>query len=228
MKANMEHHREWNTGKTRGILRKDTCSRLLFAHVLIGCDTLRIFGIGKQVALKQVQSNADFQRYADLFTDRYARREDIIDAGEKALASVHDGEKGESIHVLRYKHFCEVSKTNTFSEPHTLPPTSVATHYHSLRVYFQIQTWRETTENLKPEEWRWKLSDSQLLPIKTHLPAAPERLTKIFRCNCKTGCNTSRCTCKKMSIECTWMCGTYKGVSCANSIPVKLDAEDAE
>ena len=225
IKANTKKHKVWNIKKTQEILGKKICSRLLFVHALFGCDTTsRVFGIGKPVALKQVQNNVDFQQLADLFTKEGAAKKDIIDAGEKALVYIYNGKKGEGIDVLRYKRFCEkVAKSRTFVEPQTLPPTSAATQYRSLRVYFQIQTEKETAGQLKPEEWGWKITDGQLLPVQTHLPAAPEKLTKIFRCNCKTGCSTSRCTCKRIPIDCTWMCGVCKGVSCANSSRVEID-----
>ena len=123
---------------------------------------------------------------------------------------------------------CEkVAKSSTFVEPQTLPPTSAATQYHSLRVYFQIQAWRETVGHLKPEEWGWKLTDGQLLPVQTS-PRCTEKLTKIFRCNCKIGCNTRRCTCKSIPIDCTWMCGVCKGVSCDNSSRVEIDDSATE
>ena len=41
--------------------------RLLFAHALLGCDTTsRVYGIGKSVALKKLQSE-EFQKIADIF-----------------------------------------------------------------------------------------------------------------------------------------------------------------
>ena len=57
---------------------------------MLGCDTTsRVFGIGKPVALKQVQNNVDFQQLADLFTKEGAAKKDIIDAGEKARVYIY-------------------------------------------------------------------------------------------------------------------------------------------
>ena len=227
-KADTKKHKVWNMKATTRILGNELCSRLLFVHALLGCDTTsRIFGIGKPVALKQAQNNVRFQEISDLFTQEGATKKDVIAAGEEALIHLYSGkqgEPGEGIDVLRYKRFCEkVAKSSSFVEPQTLPPTSAATGYHSLRVYFQIQTWKETVGQMKPEEWGWKITDGQLLPVQTHLPAAPEKLIKIFRCNCKTGCSTSRCTCRRIAVDCTWMCGVCKGVSCENSTVVDKD-----
>ena len=150
--------------KTIRILGKNLCSRLLFVHSLLGCDTTsRVFGIGKPVALKQVQNSVHFQHLADLFTKQGATKKDIIAAGEEALVHVYNGKQGEGIDGLRYKRFCEkVAKSSTFVEPQTLPPTSAATQHHSLRVYFQIQTWKETAGQLRADEWGWKITNGQL------------------------------------------------------------------
>ena len=92
------------------------------------------------MALKQPQSNVLFQDLSDLFTQEGATKKDIIAAGEEALIHIYmyngkQGEHGEGMDVLRYKRFCEkVAKSSSFVEPQTLPPTSAATEYHSLRL----------------------------------------------------------------------------------------------
>ena len=90
------------------------------------------------MALKQAQSNVLFQDLSDLFTQEGTTKKDIIAAGEEALIHIYNGkqgEPGEVIDVLRYKRFCEkVAKSSSFVEPQTLPPTSAATEYHSLRL----------------------------------------------------------------------------------------------
>ena len=87
-------------------------------------------------------------------------------------------------------------------EAKCLLPTSAAARYHCLRVFFQINVWKGNT-SLEPEEWGWKESDGQLLPVTTDLPPAPSKLIKFFRCDCKSGCKTMRCTCRKNGLECT-------------------------
>ena len=53
--------------------------------------------------------------------------------------ALYNGKPSESLDSLRYKRFCENIATNTSCiHPQTLPPTSAAAKYHSLRVYFQI------------------------------------------------------------------------------------------
>ena len=64
--------------------------------------------------------------------------------------------------------------STTFVQVHTLPPTSAAASYHSLRVYLQVQTWIGNGDSMEPLEWGWDRTDNMLLPIKTLLQTAPE------------------------------------------------------
>ena len=63
------------------------------------------------------------------------------------------------------------------------------------------------------------------MPIKTDMPPAPKDLLNIFRCNCKTGCSTKRCTCRRHALECTPACGECRGLSCSN-LPQHVDSDD--
>jgi len=69
----------------------------------------------------------------------------------------------------------------------------------------------------------------RLDPTTTDLPAAPESLLKIVRCNCKTDCNSRRCTYRKMGLECSVACGECQGTSCSNSSAVEdEDIDDTD
>ena len=82
----------------------------------------------------------------------------------------------------------------------TLPPTSAAVKNHSARVYYQVQEWMGHRA-LDPQQLGWTLEEGRLDSTTTNLPAAPESLLKIVCCNCKTDCNSRRCTCRKMGLE---------------------------
>lgn len=70
--------------------------------------------------------------------------------------------------------------------PQTLPLTSAAAKFHSLRAYFQIQG---CDNEMQPTyEWGWKEIEGKLMPLLTDLPPAPDELMKIIRCNCHTDC----------------------------------------
>ncbi|KAK6181967.1 hypothetical protein SNE40_009742 [Patella caerulea] len=69
------------------------------------------------------------------------------------------------------------------------------------------------SDNLDPEEWGWLLVGNRT----TDLPPVPEDLLRVIRCNCKTDCDTRRCTCRKHGLDCSAACGECRGVSCTNS-----------
>ena len=100
---------------------------------------------------------------------------------------------------------------------HTLPPTSNAAKYHNLRVFLQCQNWIDNRDDLDPCQWGWQVISNRLMPIKSSLPPAPERLLKMIRCSCKTNCDSKRCSCRKHGLDCTVACSDCKGVSCTNS-----------
>ena len=104
---------------------------------------------------------------------------------------------------------------NVCLQPENLPPTSSAASFHSLRVYLQVQEWKQN--QLRPQDWGWRLSDGRLLPILTDRPPAHQSLLEMIRSNCRTYCNTQRCSCKKHGLECSSACEVCKGESWLNS-----------
>ena len=53
--------------------------------------------------------------------------------------SLYVGAKEDGLDVLRYRRFCDkISKGTSHVEPRTLPPTSAAAMYNSLRVYYHV------------------------------------------------------------------------------------------
>ena len=64
-------------------------------------------------------------------------RKDIIRAGEEAIIDMYTG-KG-TLSSLRYQTFCKkVLVNNKVLEARSLPPTSAAAKYHTMRVYCQV------------------------------------------------------------------------------------------
>jgi len=212
--------RIWCIKQSKEFLGPDVCDHVLFIHAILGCDTTsRLFGLGKGLAVRKIKSVALFRQQAKVFSQEgHVAKQDIIAAGEKALVSLYGGAKEQGLDTLRYRRFCEkVSKSTSHVEPQTLPPTSAAAKYHSLRVYYQMMEWKGRSINMKPEEWGWHMVDGQCLPIQTDQLAAPSKLLDVICCNCKTDCNTKRCTCRKYSLHCSAVCGECRGTSCANS-----------
>ena len=138
--------RIWCIKKIKELLGPKVCDNLLFIHAILGCDsTSRLFGIGKGLALKKVKNDSNFLKQAKVFsqTQENVEKGIIVAAGEKALVSLYGGDKDETLDMLRHRRFCDkVSKTTSPVESQTLPPTSTAAMFHSLRVFYQIMSGR--------------------------------------------------------------------------------------
>lgn len=227
-KENAKNVRLWNIKTSKEKLGSCICSKLLFVHAITGCDTTsRLYGIGKTTSLSKIQRSDELSKIADVFMLDNANMDDIIKAGENALVLLYKGDSGDDLDSLRYKRFQEkVMKSYKSVDANDLPPTTASAKFHSLRVYYQVQEWRGETGHLDPEEWGWEIINHQLMPVKTDMPPAPKDLLRMFRCNCKTGCSSRRCTCKKHGFECTPACGECKGLSCSNSSKPMNDSDD--
>ena len=214
--ARRTEHKLWNIQETKESLGEDVCVNILFIHAILGCDTTsHMYGIGKGKALKKFQSSVEFRQAAATFHTRDANKADIIAAGEKALLCLLNA-KEEDLDKTRYRRFCQKVATCTSAvEAKSLPPTSTAWKYHSMRVYLQIEEWKGRQHD--PCEWGWKLVQEKLKMIMTDMEAAPRVLLEIIKCNCKQGCKSARCSCKKHGLECSPACGECKGVSCENA-----------
>lgn len=108
--------------------------------------------------------------------------------------------------------------------PESMPPTSDALKKHILRAHLVANIWKNALSPhqtpLDPLKYGWKLDKltDQFEPIMTTTPLCPAELMKITKCNCKGGCKTLRCSCKKQKIPCTEMCGCHLGetITCEN------------
>ncbi len=212
-----ESRKIWDLNKVKSILC-NTCQHILFVHAFLGCDsTSRLFGVGKSAALKMiVNKNKTFVKAAQVFHDINSSKSDIISSREKAVALFYT-KKVMPIDDLRYEIFSKkVACGSKAVESKNLPPTSSALAFHSLRVFYQVHEWIGQ-HNLNPLEYGWKQEGTQCLPVMTSLPAAPDALLKVIKCNCKSGCKTSICSCKKYGLECTGVCGECKGLTSENA-----------
>ena len=99
-------------------------------------------------------------------------------------------------------------------QPRTLPPTSAAAKYHSLRVNHQVQQWRGVHKCAT--EWGWRFKDDKMSPVATDLQPAPEYLLEAINYNCKTDCSSTRCSCVRFGLYCSPACGQRKGLLCCN------------
>ncbi|CAH3175055.1 unnamed protein product, partial [Porites evermanni] len=171
-----------------------------------GCDTTsRVHGIGKAAALKKYANSLHFREQAKVFNSPSTKL---------------DG--------MRYQRYCEKLATNSSQiQPQNLPPTSAAARHHSLRVYLQVKQWKGENEGMSLVDYGWKVTEGQVLPRMTDLPATPESLLQMIRCNCSSDCASARCTCRKHGLECSPACGQCRGTACTNS-PIQFDEADSQ
>jgi len=196
---------------------------LLFLHSLSGCDTTsRPYGIGKVTVLTKY---AALQKSTSIFMSPYSSKNDIEKAGEDALLVIYGCTASTSLSSARVAKFqMKVMTSAGYVPPEKLPPTNDAAAFHSHRTYHQVQGW--CGNNISPEDWGWIASSTGLVPIKMTLPAAPECLLKIIRCNCGGKCSNKACTCCKNGLKCTPACGQCKGITCMNGPQVESHDDD--
>ncbi|MES9879833.1 MAG: hypothetical protein ABW185_03030 [Sedimenticola sp.] len=220
-----KQQRCWDIKMTQRVLGGDVCSHMLFVHAVLGCDTTsRAHGIGKGVALKQLMCNSAFKEQAGIFLKGSSTVADVVEAGEKALICLYNGKTDESLDTLRLQRFYHKVKLSSSVQLQSLPPTSAATQYHSMRVYHQVQEWQGN--ELPPDEWGWKIHGPHFMPIMTTKEVAPKSLLSIISCNCKSGCSTMRCSCRKAGLECSPGCGECRGL-CRNASQSETDGNDS-
>ena len=112
---------------------------------------------------------------------------------------IRGGSEKDTLDSLRVKKFKEKSVTGTSAvKIQSLPPTSDAAQYHSLRVYYQVTLWRGKDSNqLNPHDWGWVEEGGRLYPKTMNKATAPEHLIKVIRCKCNGDCDNRRCTCRR-------------------------------
>ena len=151
VKSQKKSPKMWDIKQTKQKLDEKTeiCGNILFLHAFLGCDTTsKIQGHGKGQSLTKIE-NATFRRCAEVFQADNSSKEDIIKAGEQAMVIICGGRATEQLDTLRYNKFRAKSATaHVAVQVNSLPPTSAAATYHSLRVYYQIQEWKGISLNI--------------------------------------------------------------------------------
>ena len=150
--------------------------------------------------------------------------EKITSAGEKVLLHLYKGTDDDNLDSLGHRMFCQKVASSRFHIKPVLPPPSAAAKCHSFRVFHQVKLWMG--ENLSATERGWGIKNEQMQPTKTDLGCAPSELLSLsIRCNCKAGCSTLRCSCRKHGLVCTPACGECRGLSCSNSPGPEIDED---
>ena len=224
VKSGVKKKKIWDINRTRQTLGLAVSELLPVIHAFSGCDTTsHIYGVGKGVLLKKAISDSLFRDEMSIFLQDVSHNL-VENAGQNIFVNLFNGDIDQHLNSIKFQKFIyKVNTSSTCVQVRSLPPTEAAARFHSFRVYLQVQTW--IGEGKHPTEWGWCNVNGKLNPIKTLLPAAPERLLKIIRCNCKLNCDSKRCTCRKHGLSCSAGCGECRGIGCSNS---RLTQEDAE
>ncbi|VDI27019.1 Hypothetical predicted protein [Mytilus galloprovincialis] len=143
--ATTKAHKIWDISKTKLVIGEELCHQLPFLHAMTGCDTTsRLFGIGKPYALKKIKTDMYLQTQANVFMTENMSKDVITKAGEEAMVTLYGGNPLEGLDLLRWRKFTAktMSARRVVSvQVQSLPPTSNAAQFHSLRVYLQCQFW---------------------------------------------------------------------------------------
>ena len=148
-------------------------------------------------------SSNNFKKHASIFLTT-CDVDHIVKAGEEMLLILYGGISNENLDILRYHRFAHFA-------------TNICCCKIPQRAFLQCQCWIGAGDGLNPNDWGWYTLDNKLLPLKSKLPATPEELLKIIRCNCKSTCEPKRGTCRKHGLDCTVACTDCRGTSCSNS-----------
>ena len=95
---------------------------------------------------------------------------------------------------------------------------------HCFRVYHQLQQWLGNKKEIT--KWSWRKSNVVLQCILSEDLLIPPELIKKISCRCKTGCKKSTCSCRKLGLYCTNLCGGYHGESCPNVEQFTVNDDD--
>ena len=165
---------------------------------------------------------------SNIFCSQNKDQVSVENAGCKAMVSLFNGRESDSLSALWYIYLCKkVAAARSFVSAERLPHTASATKYHSLRTYYQVIVWMGFSENMNATKWDWKIQEDRYTRIMMDTNPAPDNLLKMVHCNCFTGCNTLRCSCKIYGLECTASCGTCQDSHCENiRIAINLDENE--
>lgn len=175
---------------------------------------------------KKIKSTNYIQETLNTFCDISASTESILQSRSEVISALNGGVPYEGLDILRLRKFgSKVAAGSISVQVQSLPPTADAANFHIKRAYLQCRYWM-TDKNFDPCQWGWYLSSGKLFPVITSKPAAPAILLKTVKCNCKTNCDSRRCTCRKSGLDCSVSCGICRGTCSNSSDPDLLDTLD--
>lgn len=121
--------------------------------------------------------------------------------------------------------------------PEQMPPIKSAFMQHILRAHYIAMIWKCATipnpPTIDPCDYGWMFDNEsgQYKPVMCATPLYPPKLQELTKCNCRTGCTTMRCSCKKNNLSCTEMCKCHTQCECASSADsykISIESDDSD
>ena len=185
---------------------------MLFIHNYSGSDTTSsFFNHGKKTVLDIIKKyEKELSKKMLDFYDGTSSKETLELAGKICCRPLYGFKPLEQItlNAMRLTVFCKtIHKKNrkTAFKLSILPSTSHALYQHSLRVFFQVQTWLGRND-LNPLEFGWQMSESGCIPITTTEKPLPDELMEKINCACRKECGTNICSCRSKGQHCSFLC----------------------
>lgn len=189
---------------------KSVKSIVALLHCFSGCDTISAFaGKGKKTTVKALLSDKNLSTLADVFYKKDAEKEVIAKNGLQLIKAIYKCKKDSmTLNTLRFHNYQAATVKSSF-KLEKLPPTEDAAKQHCYRAYYQLQTW--LGNELTATDWGWKQHAGGIMPIFSDKDLIPAILLKTIFCNCETGCNSNKCSCRKHGLKCTSLCSNCHG-----------------
>lgn len=205
-------------------LGSQICKILPSLHALTGCDSVSAFvGKGKKKALDLAKDDEIVRRDVLALGDSIPLSEVNMLRLEQIVCKLYNEYHCDNVDEARYRLFCKGKNVQS----QQLPPTSAALKQHLKRANYQAFIWRNAlnpeTES-SPHNHGWQIKDGHLQIVWTDLLPAPEAVMELVCCNCKSTCQTKRCSCVKSGLPCTDACACTD--QCMNRVKEHLDDDD--
>ena len=131
--------KQLNIMEAASALDKPVRELLPFLHAFGGCDTTSsTHDKGKSSVVKIIRKNESLQEKARTFMKSNATTEEIQRAGVDIFVALYGGKVSDTLPLLRHRLYLKMAACSSNINPSKLPPTERTAHYHSMRVYLQV------------------------------------------------------------------------------------------
>ena len=188
---------------------QEQCKHLPSFHALTGSDTTSfIAGHSKKTAFRiflQYHQLLEGLGDGDLTAEKMKKAEQFVCLIYNLPETITSSDSAR----------CELFATVTKQD--NLPPTSDALSFHIQRTHYQSFIWLSahitSIDNLNPCEHGWFKNEDRMKPKLLSLNPIPENFEELASCQCRKGCNTRRCSCRRNGLWCTQQCKCRKPIT---------------